>query len=50
MSTIGFERKFNRAFAIEERNEFVRYMLENIPTPPPDAATIRAINLGMQES
>lgn len=50
MSTIGFERRFNKAFQISDKDEFVRHMLQNIPTPPPDAATIRAINLGLQES
>jgi hydroxyacylglutathione hydrolase len=50
MSTIGFERRFNKAFQINDENEFVGHMLQNIPTPPPDAATIRAINLGLQES
>jgi hydroxyacylglutathione hydrolase len=48
MSTIGFERRFNKAFQIDDRDRFVQHMLENIPTPPPDAATIRAINLGLQ--
>jgi hydroxyacylglutathione hydrolase len=47
-STIGFERRFNRALGIGEEEEFVRHMLENIPTPPADAAKIRAINLGIQ--
>jgi hydroxyacylglutathione hydrolase len=47
-STIGFERRFNRAFGIGEEEKFVRHMLENIPTPPADAAKIRAINLGIQ--
>jgi hydroxyacylglutathione hydrolase len=47
-STIGFERRFNRAFGIGEEEEFVRYMLENVPSPPADAAKIRAINLGAQ--
>jgi hydroxyacylglutathione hydrolase len=50
MSTVGFERRFNKAFQIDDKDEFVRHMLQNIPTPPPDAATIRAINLGLQES
>ena len=50
MSTIGFERRFNKAFQIDDRDEFVRYMLQEIPTPPPNAAAIRAINLGLQES
>jgi hydroxyacylglutathione hydrolase len=49
-STIGFERRFNRAFGIGEEEEFVRDMLENIPSPPADAAKIRAINLGAQTS
>jgi hydroxyacylglutathione hydrolase len=47
ISTIGFERRFNRAFGIGEEEEFVRHMLQNIPTPPADAAKIRAINLGV---
>ena len=50
MSTIGFERRFNKAFQIGDRDEFVRYMLQDIPTPPPEATTIRAINLGLQPS
>jgi glyoxylase-like metal-dependent hydrolase (beta-lactamase superfamily II) len=50
ISTIGFERRFNRAFGIGEEEEFVRHMLENIPTPPADAAKIRAINLGVQST
>jgi len=38
-STIGFERRFNKSFQIDDKDEFVCYMLENVPTPPPDAAT-----------
>ena len=49
-STIGFERRFNRAFGIGEEEEFVRHMLENIPLPPADAAQTRAINLGVQST
>jgi hydroxyacylglutathione hydrolase len=49
MSTIGFERRFNKAFQMDDRDNFVEHMLQNIPIPPPDAATIRAINLGLQE-
>ena len=48
-STIGFERRFNQALQIDDEDEFVRCMLQNIPTPPPDAATIRAINQGLQK-
>jgi glyoxylase-like metal-dependent hydrolase (beta-lactamase superfamily II) len=47
-STIGFERRFNRVFGIEDEREFIRHMLENIPSAPADAAKIRAINLGVQ--
>jgi glyoxylase-like metal-dependent hydrolase (beta-lactamase superfamily II) len=47
-STIGFERRFNRVFGIEDEREFIRHMLENIPWAPADAAKIRAINLGVQ--
>jgi len=47
-STIGFERRFNRAFGIGDEREFVHHMLENIPSPPANAAKIRAINLGIE--
>jgi glyoxylase-like metal-dependent hydrolase (beta-lactamase superfamily II) len=47
-STIGFERRFNRAFQIDDEAAFVRHMLENIPSPPAAAARIRAINLGLE--
>jgi len=46
MSTIGFERRFNRAFQIADRDEFVRHMLREIPTPPPNAKENRALNMG----
>jgi hydroxyacylglutathione hydrolase len=46
MSTIGFERRFNRAFQIADRDEFVRHMLKEIPTPPPNAKENRALNMG----
>ncbi len=46
-STIGFERRHNRAFSLENEEEFVQLMLEEIPVPPLDAARIRATNLGL---
>ena len=46
-STIGFERRHNRAFALENEEEFVQLMLDEIPVPPQDAARIRATNLGL---
>jgi glyoxylase-like metal-dependent hydrolase (beta-lactamase superfamily II) len=45
-STIGFERRFNRAFAITDREQFVELMLRDIPPAPPGAAATRAANLG----
>jgi hydroxyacylglutathione hydrolase len=47
LSTIGFERRFNRAFQIADRDEFVRHMLREIPTPPPNAKENRAMNMGL---
>ena len=45
-STIGFEKRNNTAFRIEEEAEFVRAMTADIPPPPPEAAKNRAINSG----
>lgn len=50
MSTIGFERRFNRALQMDDQEEFVRFMLQSIPVPPPNAQKNRAINLGREES
>jgi len=44
-STIGFERRFNRAFATAERHAFVQLMLADIPVRPENADQIRAANL-----
>ena len=45
-STIGFERRFNRAFSLEDEDEFIALMLREIPPRPERAAEIRAGNLG----
>jgi len=45
-STIGFERRFNRAFAVTDEEEFVALMVREIPPRPERAAEIRAENLG----
>ena len=45
-STLGFEKRYNRAFRIESEEEFVRFMLDDVPPPPPEAARIRAVNSG----
>jgi glyoxylase-like metal-dependent hydrolase (beta-lactamase superfamily II) len=45
-STIGFEKRFNKAFRIEDEADFLRIMLADIPPPPPQAAEVRAVNSG----
>ena len=45
-STIGFERRYNEAFRIPEEDQFVSFMLANIPPPPTGAAAHRAANAG----
>ena len=47
-STIGFERRFNRAFSIGQRDEFIAYMLREIPPRPPDAIENRRFNMGLE--
>ena len=47
VSTIGFERRHNAAFRIEDEDAFVHFMLEDIPPPPPRAAELRGINAGL---
>lgn len=44
-SSIGFERRHNKAFRIDDQAEFVRRMVSDIP-PPPRAAELRALNAG----
>lgn len=46
ISTIGFERRFNRAFATEDREAFVAMMLRDLPPSPPDADRVRRLNQG----
>jgi hydroxyacylglutathione hydrolase len=45
-STIGFERRHNRAFAEKDPAAFVALMLKDIPPRPPRAEEIRRQNLG----
>jgi hydroxyacylglutathione hydrolase len=47
VSTIGFEKRHNKAFGIEDEREFIRAMIADVPPPPPQAAQLRAINSGM---
>jgi len=43
-STIGFEKRHNKAFRIDDEDEFVAMMTSNIPPAPPRAAELRALN------
>src|SRR5918911_59956 len=43
-STIGFERRFNPALRPCSRAEFVAFMLDNLPPPPPEHERIRHAN------
>jgi hydroxyacylglutathione hydrolase len=47
ISTIGFEKRYNKAFRIEDEEAFVRAMLADVPPAPPQAAQIRAVNSGI---
>jgi glyoxylase-like metal-dependent hydrolase (beta-lactamase superfamily II) len=44
ISTIGFERRHNKAFRIDNEGEFERAMVIDIPPPPPQAVQLRALN------
>jgi hypothetical protein len=46
MSTIGFEKRHNKAFRLDDEEAFVRLMLADVPPAPPGAAEIRAVNSG----
>ena len=45
-STIGYEKRYNRAFGVRDEAAFVRMMAESIPPRPPRAEEIRAQNSG----
>lgn len=45
-STIGFEKRHNKAFRMGDEEEFVRRMLADTPPPPPNADEVRAVNSG----
>ena len=48
MSTIGFERRYNKALGITDRDAFIAHMLRDTPARPPNAALVRAENLGLE--
>lgn len=43
-STLGFERRFNPALRQHDLEEFVAFMLTDLPAPPPGHREIRAAN------
>jgi hydroxyacylglutathione hydrolase len=45
-STIGFEKRYNKAFRIDDEDTFLRAMLADVPPAPPQAAQVRAVNSG----
>lgn len=45
-TTIGYEKRYNRALAIESREEFIRYTNENLPQRPPNMERIVETNRG----
>jgi hydroxyacylglutathione hydrolase len=49
-STIGFEKRHNKAFRIDDEDTFLRAMLADVPPAPPQAAQVRAINSGTMAS
>ena len=48
ISTIGFEKRNNKALLIDNEDEFVQIMVADIPVPPAGAAAIRAANSGRE--
>ncbi|WP_243239329.1 hypothetical protein [Sulfobacillus harzensis] len=46
VSTIGFERHWNRFVQLPDPEAFVDQVLKLLKPPPAEAATIRAGNLG----
>ena len=46
VSTLGFEKRHNKAFRIDDELEFIKLMMAEIPPAPPGAAELRAANSG----
>jgi hydroxyacylglutathione hydrolase len=49
-STIGFERKFNPALRSGSKQEFVNFVLADLPVQPPRFQQVRAYNLGAMKT
>ncbi|MCZ8513681.1 MBL fold metallo-hydrolase [Paenibacillus filicis] len=48
MSTIGFEKRFNKALQMKAQDEFVAFMTENVPPQPENFKSIRLRNQGKE--
>jgi hydroxyacylglutathione hydrolase len=46
-STIGFERRHNRALGLDDESAFIAYMAQEIPPRPENAEANRAANAGL---
>ncbi len=46
-STIGFEKRWNTAFRIDDEAAFVALMTSDVPPAPPRAGELRALNAGL---
>jgi hydroxyacylglutathione hydrolase len=46
-STLGFEKRFNKALTLTNEHVFISQMLQDIPPQPENFKTIRAMNLGL---
>lgn len=47
-STVGFEKRFNKALQLEDEAAFIEFMINDIPPAPPNAAQNRAMNSGRE--
>jgi glyoxylase-like metal-dependent hydrolase (beta-lactamase superfamily II)/rhodanese-related sulfurtransferase len=45
-STIGFEKKFNPSLRAKSKEEFVKYVMADLPVQPPRFQKVRQFNLG----
>ncbi|BCY03284.1 MBL fold metallo-hydrolase [Stutzerimonas stutzeri] len=48
-STIGFEKRHNKALCIADEAEFIAHMTADTPPAPPQAELLREMNAGRQE-
>jgi hydroxyacylglutathione hydrolase len=48
-STIGFEKRHNKALRISDEAEFISHMTASIPPAPPEATVMRDVNAGRQQ-